>query len=407
MRHRTVAVAIVVVGVALLGACGLEPEDTLGETSEALSGTFHSRPTITSINPTAAAPGTTVTIRGGGFDMLVRGPAAFGSTTINAARASVTYVSPTELRVVVPAGAVQGPIYLLGPTSPTGGAPTVQLTSPQIFTPLVAPAAPANLTATVVSSSRIDLAWADRSWNEDNFDVWMLDANGWRSVRLLGANVTSAAITGLQPSTTYSFRVRAQNATGSSAFSNTVTATTPAAIGTLVLTNNSQVSISEVTFDGVPIAPTRVAGNQSTYTLAEGAYNVVATLSLANGDWVCSLGGATTVTANQTTNVSVDPLTAGQILTHCWGSVDYIQGSFVDSAGFHTVSARVHADGTFEWWLDGARQAPETITGTSFSEPWLTFTLSSGDTVRMSVPFGSMQLSVNRFAVQMTRASGW
>lgn len=408
MRHIALAL---IVSTTFASGCGIEPDEpAVAERSEALEiigSPIFIRPRITAISPTSAAPGATVTITGGGFDTLFRGPAAFGSTTSTAARASVTYVSPTQLTVVVPAGAQQGPIYLLSSFGLIGQPLPVQLTSAQIFTPLVVPAAPTNLSATVASSSRVNLAWSDRSWNETGFEVWINDGS-WRLLRTVAANATGDAITGLQPSRSYSFRVRAQNATGPSGYSNTVSATTPAALGTVVLTNNAQIGISQVTFNGVARAPTQVNGTQATFSgVPAGATSVLATLVLATGDWVCSFGGNVTVIENQTSSVNVQPLTAGQVLTHCSGSVDYVQGSYVDLAGFHTVSVRVHASGRFDWWLDGVAQAAETITGTTFNEPWLSFTLSGGDTISMGWPFGSMQLWVNNHAVQLTRATGW
>ena len=404
MRH----LAVVVLSVALLGACGLEQDEeaVIAETSEALdiSGPIFARPRITSISPISAAPGATVTLTGGGFETLFRGPAAFGSTTSTAARANLTYISPTQMTAVVPAGAQTGPIYIMSSLTVIGGQPWAQLTSPQTFTPV--PAAPSNLTRTVVSSTRVNLSWTDNSSTETAFDIWILDAAGWRSLKTVGANVTSDAITGLQPATSYSFRVRALNGTVASGNSNTVSATTTAAIGTVRVTNNAQIAASQVNFNGAPRAPTTASGNQATYDVTVGNYFVEAVLVLFSGDWVCSLGGNTTVVANQTSNLTVNPLTAGQVLTHCSGAIDYVQGSYVDQFGFHTVEVRVHASGTFNWWLDGALQAAQTITRTSFSEPWLTFDLSGGDTISMSWPFGSMQVDVNGHAVQMIRDSG-
>jgi hypothetical protein len=397
--------------VSLLAGCGLEEDEpAVAEAAaelEIIGGPIFARPAITSISPTSAAPGATVTISGGGFDTLFRGPAAFGSTTSSAARATLTYVSPTRMTVVVPAGAQQGPIYVLSAFGLVGQPLPVQLTSPQVFTPLVAPAAPSNLGATVASSSRVNLSWRDNSWNETGFNIWIQDAAGWRSLKSVGANLTSDAITGLSPSTSYSFRVRAQNATGSSGYTNTVTVTTGAAVGTVVLTNNAQVGISQVTFNGVPRAGV-VNGNQATFSnVAAGAYYVEAVLSLASGDWVCSLGNNVTVVEGQTRNINVAALTAAQVLTHCSGAIDYDQGGYTDLSGYHTVRARINANGTFNWWLDNVAQQQLTIFNTSFNEPWLSFELTGGDVVSMGWPFGSMQLWVNGYPVQLTRASGW
>jgi hypothetical protein len=95
-------------------------------------------------------------------------------------------------------------------------------------TTLSVPAAPSNLTATAVSSTRIDLAWTDNSNNETEFRIYR-STNGvsFSWVVTVGPNVTTYSNTGRTPSTTYYYRVSAANASGNSAFSNTASATTP------------------------------------------------------------------------------------------------------------------------------------------------------------------------------------
>ena len=94
-----------------------------------------------------------------------------------------------------------------------------------------APAAPSALAASVASSSQINLTWSDTSTNESGFKVERSDDGGstWSQVATVGAGATSYAATGLSASTAYSFRVRAYNAAGDSAYSNIASATTPAA----------------------------------------------------------------------------------------------------------------------------------------------------------------------------------
>jgi hypothetical protein len=89
------------------------------------------------------------------------------------------------------------------------------------------PAAPTNLTARAVSASRIDLAWADNSANESGFEVER-STNGTSFARIatVGAGATSYASTGLKANKKYYYRVRAVNAAGASAYSNTASATT-------------------------------------------------------------------------------------------------------------------------------------------------------------------------------------
>ncbi len=94
------------------------------------------------------------------------------------------------------------------------------------------PAAPTSLTATAVSASQINLAWTDNATNEQGFKIERCAGSGcsnFSEIATVGANVTSYSNTGLSASTTYTYRVYAYNAAGSSAYSNTYSATTQAA----------------------------------------------------------------------------------------------------------------------------------------------------------------------------------
>jgi fibronectin type 3 domain-containing protein len=92
----------------------------------------------------------------------------------------------------------------------------------------VAPAAPASLGASAVSSSQIDLSWVDNSNNESGFKIsrslWA--RIGFAQIATVGANVTSYSSAGLAADTTYYYRARAYNSAGNSAYSNTASART-------------------------------------------------------------------------------------------------------------------------------------------------------------------------------------
>jgi len=89
------------------------------------------------------------------------------------------------------------------------------------------PAAPANLAATPVSKSRINLVWSDLANNETGFKIERsLDGTSFTQVGTVGANVTSFASTGLQANKKYYYRVRANNSAGNSAYSNIALALT-------------------------------------------------------------------------------------------------------------------------------------------------------------------------------------
>jgi len=94
------------------------------------------------------------------------------------------------------------------------------------------PAAPSNLNAAAVSSSQINLTWADNATDESGFYIERCTSAGcsnFTQIATVGANVTSYANTGLAASTSYSYRVRAYSAAGYSDYSNTASAVTQAA----------------------------------------------------------------------------------------------------------------------------------------------------------------------------------
>jgi hypothetical protein len=90
------------------------------------------------------------------------------------------------------------------------------------------PAAPTNLAAEAVSTSRIDLRWTDNATTETGFKIERKTGGGgtWGQIAAPGANVTAYADTGLAAGTPCVYRVRATNAAGDSAYSNEASAAT-------------------------------------------------------------------------------------------------------------------------------------------------------------------------------------
>jgi hypothetical protein len=110
------------------------------------------------------------------------------------------------------------------------------LCSPNTSTAVV-PYKPTTLTATAVSSSRINLTWVDKSNNETGFQIYRKSGTcsltNWSLIATVGANNTSYSNIGLPSGTTYSYRVRAYYkspgspyAYGYSSYSNCQSATT-------------------------------------------------------------------------------------------------------------------------------------------------------------------------------------
>jgi titin len=97
------------------------------------------------------------------------------------------------------------------------------------------PQAPSNLTASVLSSSRIDLAWMDNSAGETYFTVERCEgtvatcANGFFWYVTLDADATGYSDNGVAPGKTYTYRIVAWKGAVPSVPSGTATVSVPAA----------------------------------------------------------------------------------------------------------------------------------------------------------------------------------
>ena len=93
------------------------------------------------------------------------------------------------------------------------------------------PVAPTALVTTAVSAGTIDLDWTDNSADEYGFKVERsLNGANWSQVTTTGAGVSAFTDTGLDPDTTYWYRVAAFNGAGNSSWSNAASAATPQGI---------------------------------------------------------------------------------------------------------------------------------------------------------------------------------
>ena len=157
--------------------------------------------------------------------------------------------------------------YPLGGTSPTG------------------PAAPTGLTATAVSSDRIDLSWTDNSGDEDYFSIERsLDGSNFSEIgTTVLPNVVTYSDTGLTASTTYDYRVAAVNNDGTS-YSGVAGATTHNAGGT-----PSSVEVASIVLDTVSVGRGQKAG-QATIVVSDDLGNPVEG-ALVNGDFSGDFSG--------------------------------------------------------------------------------------------------------------------
>lgn len=126
-------------------------------------------------------------------------------------------------------------------------------------TATTAPAAPTNLVVAVNTtnpSSALTLTWTDQSSNEDRFLVERsLDGTVWSLAGSVGAGVKTFIDSGLQPSTTYRHRVRAENSAGYSAYAGPTTATTQAYVPTPPGTPTSATPANGATGVSVDVDP--------------------------------------------------------------------------------------------------------------------------------------------------------
>jgi hypothetical protein len=157
-----------------------------------------------------------------------------------------------------------------------------------------APVAPSALSATALSSSEVSLGWSDNSTNENGFTIeYRVGTGTWQTHSTRPAGSTTATISGLAPSTTYSFRVAAYNDGGSSAWSNEATATTaPSGGGT---------STNLATAGTVSAFSAQQTGNEAV-KLIDGIDNTDSNRWSASGypNWVeIDLGADKTVTATE------------------------------------------------------------------------------------------------------------
>lgn len=151
------------------------------------------------------------------------------------------------------------------------------------------PAAPSNLMAMALSGTQIDLAWTDNSSNETGFAIERAISGGsFVQVATTAAGVNTFSDTGLLPSTTYTYQVRAFNGSVFSEYSNTASATTQ-------------------------IAPTLHVGDlDATTTLSSSRWSATVTITVHDGNHLPVAGvvvsgawsGSATGTANCTTGAN-------------------------------------------------------------------------------------------------------
>jgi len=168
----------------------------------------------------------------------------------------------------------------VGFTGGTGGTTAVQniLTWEYSPTATTLPAAPANLTGTVVSGSEIDISWTNNANNATGILIdRSSDGVNFTQIASVGSTVTTYHDTSLSPGNTYYYKVQASNAAGNSAFSNVfqaATLTSPTPPTNLVTTNNTTTEVdlswTNVATNATGIKILKQLGNNSSQVVATG-----------------------------------------------------------------------------------------------------------------------------------------
>ncbi len=143
----------------------------------------------------------------------------------------------------------------------------------------VIPAAPSNLAAAAVSNSQINLTWTDNAGNETGFKIERKAAGGsFTQIAIVGANAAAYSDTGLSTGITYTYRVRAYNSVGDSAYcteASAVTGVTP--------TTPSSLAAVAVSSSRIDLTWTDRSNNETGFKIerkeAGGSYSQIATVA--------------------------------------------------------------------------------------------------------------------------------
>jgi hypothetical protein len=204
--------------------------------------------------------------------------------------------------------------------------------------PATAPTAPADLLASALSGSEIALVWSDLADNETGYEVERsADAGGtWTLVASLPAGTQDWTDSNLTSLTTYDYRVRAIGDGGSSAYSNTVSATTLAVCnvqGAATLTLAARVTEwqltnltnNPLTIAGVELTWLKKQGNVRRVSLGGNAFwtgNLAPTSINLTGGWTSETGrvldaaGSENLKFDFGTSYSLDTQADYQITVH-------------------------------------------------------------------------------------------
>jgi hypothetical protein len=155
---------------------------------------------------------------------------------------------------------------------------------------------PTNFQGTVASASETDVTWTDNSSVETTYEIWRKKTGGiYQLAGKTAANATSFHDSGLEPSTTYNYKIRAVNTTGRSKYAPSDNVNTNLVITTL------QDLIS-------PSAPTGVAVTANTVSTVSLKWNA-STDNTGISKYVIFYGTDSVATVTNVTSATVTGLT--------------------------------------------------------------------------------------------------
>jgi len=137
----------------------------------------------------------------------------------------------------------------------------------------LAPNAPSNLVAVKnpgSPSDTIDLTWTDNASDEDSFEIHRRTSGGFTQIGTAAQDATSFQDTPVSAGTTYTYKVRAINSNGASAFSNEDAATTdgapsPPADPTNLIVTPDNADLGGLETSAVDLSWTDNANNEDNY----------------------------------------------------------------------------------------------------------------------------------------------
>jgi hypothetical protein len=147
------------------------------------------------------------------------------------------------------------------------------------------PNAPSNLIAIAVSDIQIDLTWVDNSDIEDGFKIERKEGSGsFSQIMTVDSNVTSWSDRELNLEITYTYRVRAYNSAGNSAYSNEA-----CELPMDLVLQNITVEIDTTKFYQAYNSIT--AAGDSTYFLIKGNGSTGGNVTMQTGNYISLLAG--------------------------------------------------------------------------------------------------------------------